>query len=135
MQVEDFRRGLTYGNFATFSNSSDQFNRIKIGPYGQKSSDNSNPFEFVIGQPSQSPQSYSTTSNVTTFKNKLALSYKLNDMAAFINGIKQTPFDDTNSILPVGINRLYLGGVTNYIQSFYYYKKKLSDAKISQLTK
>ena len=79
-----------------------------------------------------------TISDVTTL-NKIAIKYKLNDFAIWINGIKL--FTDTSGSTPIGLNELNfnsdgIGGApfrgnTKQIQ---YFQTALTDSELEQLT-
>ena len=79
-----------------------------------------------------------TISDVTTL-NKIAIKYKLNDFAIWINGIKL--FTDTSGSTPIGLNKLQFNsdgiggapfrGKTKQIQ---YYNTALTDSELEQLT-
>jgi hypothetical protein len=130
VSVDDFRRGVSYPTFLAISNFAiPHANRIYIGGY-PKTGD-AVPVEFLIvsGETNQ----YSTFSTSTPSNFKAALAYKLDDARGALNGVLAAA-DAPPSVMPIGANNLRIGGVGVYISSARYYRKRLPDAKLAQLT-
>ena len=79
-----------------------------------------------------------TISDVTTL-NKIAIKYKLNDFAIWINGIKL--FTDTSGSTPIGLNELNfnsdgIGGAPfrGNTKQLQYFQTALTDSELEQLT-
>ena len=80
-----------------------------------------------------------TLSDITSF-NKIAIKYKLNDFAIWINGVKV--FTDNSGAVPIGLNQLYFSSTGGVIGSNFYGKVKqlqvyttaLTDEQLLQLT-
>ena len=80
-----------------------------------------------------------TLSDITSF-NKIAIKYKLNDFAIWINGVEV--FTDNSGAVPTGLNQLYLSSTGGGLGSDFYGKVKqlqvfkiaLSDSELATLT-
>jgi hypothetical protein len=129
--ADEFRIGINYPTLLGISNSASAIaNRISIVSYGSKT-ENAIPFEFVIT--SGGTVQYSAFSTSTPSNFKAALAYKLDDARAALNGALAAA-DAPPSVMPIGANNLRIGGVGIYISSIRYYKKRLPNAKLAQLT-
>jgi hypothetical protein len=129
--ADEFRRGINYPTLLGISNSAiPHANRIGILSYGNKT-ENAIPFEFIIASGGTVQYSAFPTSTPSNFK--AALAYKLDDARAALNGALAAA-DAPPSVMPIGANNLRIGGVGIYISSVRYYRKRLPDAKLAQLT-
>ena len=125
----------TTNNFESISISDGtNNNRIRIF---LDSSANSPRAQITTGGVSQGVIS-ATVTDVTTF-NKLAIRYKTNDLAYFVNGVKVGT--DTSATIPSGLNALNLSaGATNgnpyqgKVKTVAVYKEFLTDAQLISLT-
>ena len=125
----------TTNNFESISVSDGtNDNRIRIF---LDSSANSPRAQVTTGGVSQGVIS-ATVSDVTTF-NKLAIRYKTNDLAYFVNGVKVGT--DTSATIPSGLNALNLSaGATNgnpyqgKVKTVAVFKEALTDAQLISLT-
>jgi len=115
----------------SISDGSDS-NRITLGYYN---TDNKLYIEVRSGGVNQTSFSYSIANSL--LYSKLALSYKLNDVTIWVNGIKGT--SDTSASMPIGLSELNF----NYTDSlpFYgstkeigYYNTALTDLELETLT-
>jgi hypothetical protein len=131
LNADEFRRGVSFPALLRIDNSaSPSANRISIGSYGTK---NGNPVPLELLVTSGGTVQYSVIQTSTPSNFKAALAYKLDDVRAALNGAL-TAADTPPSVSPIGANTLRIGGDGIHISSVRYYRKRLPDAKLVQLT-
>jgi hypothetical protein len=141
-QVINSTEGVLYAEISALSNDGTN-RRISISDGSTNNrivfsySSTNNQFQSFLANPSVQFNFYHTLNNSTEI-NKIALKYKLNDFALWINGVEVAT--DNSGTLPIGMNRIAFdegSGASNFygnVKETKLYNTALTDAELQALT-
>jgi hypothetical protein len=131
VSADEFRRGASYPYILRIATSLNPNNdRYSIGSYGNKTGLLS-PLEFLTT--SNSVQVYAVTPDSATSNFKASLAYKVDDMRGALNGTLLAA-DAPPSALVVGATTMSIGSVGMHINAVRYYRKRLPNEQLVELT-